>query len=60
MYLQYPEGSTERSTIEKRHGKADVLKLVAKFREEQLNRKWIEKETMTYGRLLCIVLSQFI
>ncbi|KAF8499461.1 hypothetical protein JB92DRAFT_2981465 [Gautieria morchelliformis] len=47
MYLQYPEGSTERSTIEKRHGKANVLKLVAKFREEQLNRTWMEKETMT-------------
>ena len=45
MYLQYPENSTERLTIEKRHGKANVSKLVAKFQEEQLNRKWIESET---------------
>jgi E3 ubiquitin-protein ligase RNF14 len=46
LYLQYPENSAERSTIEKRHGKANVLKLVAKFQEDQLNQKWMEKETM--------------
>ena len=48
MYLQYPENSTERLIIEKRHGKANVLKLVANFEEEQLNRAWMEKETMMY------------
>lgn len=49
LYLQYPEGSTERLTIEKRHGKANVLRVIAKYQEEQLNRKWMEKETMMYA-----------
>ncbi|KAF8592052.1 hypothetical protein K439DRAFT_1325929 [Ramaria rubella] len=46
VYVQHAEGSPERLVIEQRHGRNNVLKLVAKFHEEQLNRSWMDKKTM--------------
>lgn len=51
-YLQFPEGSPQRLSIERRHGRANVLKVVAKFQEEQLNQKWMESETTMCAHLL--------
>ncbi|RDB29614.1 E3 ubiquitin-protein ligase itt1 [Hypsizygus marmoreus] len=45
-YLNLPEGSTERQTIERRFGKANVLRLVAAYEEEQANKEWLQASTM--------------
>ena len=44
-YISLPEGSAERVLIERRYGKANVLRLVAKFQEELANRQWLERST---------------
>ncbi|TCD70047.1 translation termination inhibitor protein itt1 [Steccherinum ochraceum] len=44
-YIALPEGSAERVLIERRYGKANVLRLVAKYEEDAANRKWLEQST---------------
>ncbi|KAK7463827.1 hypothetical protein VKT23_005764 [Stygiomarasmius scandens] len=44
-YLGHPENSPERLVIERRFGRGNILKLVATYEEEQLNKKWMEEST---------------
>ncbi|WVN85387.1 uncharacterized protein L203_100532 [Cryptococcus depauperatus CBS 7841] len=44
-YLSYPEGSAERLTMERRRGKAYIEKAVAKWREDEMNKQWLEQMT---------------
>ncbi|ORX36001.1 hypothetical protein BD324DRAFT_581472 [Kockovaella imperatae] len=44
-YLSYPEGSFSRLAMEKRRGKANLERMVAQWREDQENRKWLESKT---------------
>jgi hypothetical protein len=41
-YMNSSEGSRGRREIEQRYGKANVLKLVAKLKEDQANKAWLE------------------
>ncbi|KAG5648159.1 hypothetical protein DXG03_006113 [Asterophora parasitica] len=45
-YLKLEEGSIERERIERRFGKANVLRLVRQYEEEQANKEWLETSTM--------------
>ncbi|GJJ09487.1 hypothetical protein Clacol_003710 [Clathrus columnatus] len=45
-YVELPLGSPEKLALEKRYGKSNLVKLVAKYREDQLNRAWLESQTM--------------
>ncbi|EIN13576.1 hypothetical protein PUNSTDRAFT_79212 [Punctularia strigosozonata HHB-11173 SS5] len=45
-YMNASEGSRKRLEIEQRYGRANVLKLVARFKEDQANRAWLEASTM--------------
>jgi E3 ubiquitin-protein ligase RNF14 len=45
-YLAYEEGSEKRHLMELRFGKTILRKLVAKYQEEQLNKKWLAESTM--------------
>ncbi|KAJ7275279.1 hypothetical protein B0H12DRAFT_1041911 [Mycena haematopus] len=45
-YLGYEEGSNERQLMDARFGKTILRKLVAKYEEEQLNKKWLAESTM--------------
>ncbi|KAJ7783527.1 hypothetical protein DFH07DRAFT_788086 [Mycena maculata] len=45
-YLALEENSEERKLMELRFGKTILLKLVAKYKEEQLNKKWLANSTM--------------
>ncbi|THV05971.1 hypothetical protein K435DRAFT_744156 [Dendrothele bispora CBS 962.96] len=44
-YLGHPQDSSGRSLIERRFGRNNILRLVAAYEEEQLNRKWLEAST---------------
>lgn len=44
-YLALPEGSSERVLVERRFGKANVLKLVKMYEEEQANKQWLTSST---------------
>jgi len=46
-YILLPAGCTERERIERRYGKANLARLVAKYEEDQANKKWLDKSTMT-------------
>ena len=45
-YTMLPAGSPEREVIERRYGKANVKRLVAKYEEDQANKKWLDHSTM--------------
>ncbi|KAJ7462612.1 hypothetical protein B0H11DRAFT_2053559 [Mycena galericulata] len=45
-YLASPEDSQERKLMELRFGKTILRKLVARYQEEQLNKKWLADSTM--------------
>jgi len=44
-YLSHPEGSEGRKRIEVRRGMGNLEKLVAKWREHEENRKWLQSRT---------------
>jgi E3 ubiquitin-protein ligase RNF14 len=44
-YLSYPEGSMERKRMEIRRGKTNLDRMVAKWREDEENKKWLESRT---------------
>jgi len=45
-YMETTMGSPARSTMERRYGKKNLKRLVAKCKEDRANRKWLEKSTM--------------
>jgi E3 ubiquitin-protein ligase RNF14 len=45
-YLSYPEGSPERLKMEIRRGKRNIEKMIAKWQEDEENKKWMEEKTM--------------
>lgn len=45
-YLSLEEGSHQRSVIERQYGKANVLRLVAKYQEDKSNLEWFKSSTM--------------
>lgn len=45
-YIALGENSPKREEIERRLGRNNVRKLVARFQEDEMNRKWIEESTM--------------
>ncbi|KZT74831.1 hypothetical protein DAEQUDRAFT_700902 [Daedalea quercina L-15889] len=46
-YLALPEGSPEREVLERRFGRNNIRKLVAKYNEEQANKQWLDSSTMS-------------
>jgi E3 ubiquitin-protein ligase RNF14 len=44
-YLALPGGSSKRVLIERRFGEANILKLVAMYKEEQANKQWFLSRT---------------
>ena len=46
-YMQLPEGSAGRELMERRYGKANLRRLVAKYEEDQANKQWLDKSTMS-------------
>ncbi|ORY23205.1 hypothetical protein BCR39DRAFT_362763 [Naematelia encephala] len=44
-YLSYPEGSEQRRLMELRRGKANLERMVTKWREDEENKKWLESRT---------------
>ena len=44
-YLSFPEGSEERLRMESRRGKSNIERMVAKWREDEENKKWLEEKT---------------
>lgn len=46
-YMECPAGSPQRELIERRYGKANITRLVAKYEEDQANKKWLDQSTMT-------------
>lgn len=44
-YLAQPENSVARILLERRYGRANVLRLVVNYEEEQLNKQWLEAST---------------
>jgi len=45
-YMSADAGSPKRREIERRLGKNNIKRLVARYQEEELNRKWIDQSTM--------------
>ncbi|KAG1749690.1 uncharacterized protein EDB91DRAFT_1109113 [Suillus paluster] len=45
-YLGLPEGDARRAQIERRWGRGNVKRLVAKYEEERMNREWMDNCTM--------------
>jgi E3 ubiquitin-protein ligase RNF14 len=44
-YLSYPEGSAERAQMEQRRGKSNLERMVARYIEDEENKKWLEQRT---------------
>jgi E3 ubiquitin-protein ligase RNF14 len=44
-YLSYPEGSRQRADMEARRGKTNLERMVAKWQEDEANKKWLENST---------------
>ncbi|KAK8865969.1 hypothetical protein IAR55_001118 [Kwoniella newhampshirensis] len=44
-YLSYPEGSEGRRKMEARKGKVNLERMVAKWEEDEANKKWLEGST---------------
>ena len=45
-YLAAEEGSEDRSVIEQRYGKKNIVQLVLRYQEEVANKEWLDKSTM--------------
>ncbi|KAI0803062.1 RWD-domain-containing protein [Irpex lacteus] len=45
-YMKLPEGSSGRELMERRYGRANLRRLVAKYEEDQANKKWMDESTM--------------
>ncbi|KZO94985.1 hypothetical protein CALVIDRAFT_546095 [Calocera viscosa TUFC12733] len=45
-YRKASEGSQARKVIEQRYGRANVLRLVAQYEEDEMNRAWLKQSTM--------------
>jgi len=45
-YMETTGDSPVRKTMERRYGKKNLEKLVAKYEEDRANREWLEKSTM--------------
>lgn len=45
-YMSLADGSPSRAVLEQRYGKANITRLVAKYKEDQANREWLESSTM--------------
>ncbi|KAJ8081187.1 hypothetical protein PM082_018030 [Marasmius tenuissimus] len=45
-YLALPETSAERTTMERRFGRKNIVRLVDRYHEEQANKKWLDSSTM--------------
>jgi hypothetical protein len=45
-YMDLDEDSPKRVLIERRYGKANVLRLVAKYEEDKSNAEWFKSSTM--------------
>jgi E3 ubiquitin-protein ligase RNF14 len=44
-YLASEEDSEERSVIEQRYGKNNIVRLVHRYQEEVANKEWLDKST---------------
>lgn len=44
-YLKYPEGSKERLAMERQRGKANLERMVSKWREDEMNKQWLHSRT---------------
>ncbi|AFR97948.1 E3 ubiquitin-protein ligase RNF14 [Cryptococcus neoformans C23] len=44
-YLKYPEGSERRLAMERQRGKANLERMVAKWREDEMNKQWLHSRT---------------
>jgi E3 ubiquitin-protein ligase RNF14 len=45
-YLSYPEGSEGRRRMEAMKGKANLERMLAKWREDEENKNWLNNWTM--------------
>lgn len=45
-YMALPESSPSRLLLERRYGRSNILRLVAKVEEERANLEWLENSTM--------------
>lgn len=45
-YMALEEGSPKRLALEHRYGKANIIRLVAKFEEDKSNAEWFKASTM--------------
>ncbi|KAL0252531.1 hypothetical protein I308_101923 [Cryptococcus tetragattii IND107] len=44
-YLKYPEGSKGRLAMERQRGKANLERMVSKWREDEMNKQWLHSRT---------------
>jgi E3 ubiquitin-protein ligase RNF14 len=44
-YTKTTEASSVRETMERRYGRKNLKRLVAKYKEDRANREWLEKST---------------
>ncbi|KAF9560213.1 RWD-domain-containing protein [Agrocybe pediades] len=54
-YLNAEEGSQERAALERRFGRANMLRLVATYEEEKANMQWLKSSTMMCPGCQCHV-----
>ncbi|KAH9487157.1 E3 ubiquitin-protein ligase itt1 [Psilocybe cubensis] len=54
-YLGAEEGSPERAKLERRFGKANIIRLVATYEEEKANMQWLSSSTMQCPGCQCHV-----
>ena len=45
-YMALPESSPSRLLLERRYGRSNILRLVARVEEERANLEWLENSTM--------------
>jgi E3 ubiquitin-protein ligase RNF14 len=55
QYMALEEGDPERLALERRFGKAQLAKLVAKLQEDEENRKWLARSTTKCPNCACFV-----
>ncbi|KAI0067871.1 hypothetical protein BV25DRAFT_1953211 [Artomyces pyxidatus] len=46
-YMELPDDAPERSTLEMRYGKKNILRLLKNYKEDQANQVWLKKSTMS-------------
>ncbi|CAA7264695.1 unnamed protein product [Cyclocybe aegerita] len=54
-YINAKEGSASRSTLEWRFGRANILRLVATYREEKANLEWFKSSTTMCPGCRCFI-----